>query len=78
MPNKKRHKKKKIVKTNVNKNLPGYDIKINPLGEIQSTYDIDAVNIFLNENLEDKKLKNKTKQKVDKDGEEENEGRGDP
>ena len=78
MTNKKRHKKKKIVKTNVNRNLPGYDIKINALGEIQSTYDIDAVNIFLNENLEDKKLKNKTKQKLDKDGEEEKEGHGDP
>jgi len=75
MTNKKRYKKKKIIKTNVNKNLPGYDIKIDALGEIQSTYDIDAVNTFLNENLEDKKLKNKIKRKVDKN--EENEDQDD-
>ena len=66
MSRKKRHIKKKITKTYTNRNLPGYDININAFGEIQSTYDIDDVNTFLNENLEDKKLHNKVKSKIDK------------
>ena len=42
-----------------NKNLPGFDIHINSFGEVQSTYDIDEVNAFLNKNLTNKKLKKK-------------------
>jgi hypothetical protein len=50
--------KKKIPTPDSNTRLPGFDIKINSFGEIQSTYDIDTINKFLNQNLEDKKLKN--------------------
>ena len=70
MTKKKRHIKKKTSRTFINRNLPGYDIKINAFGEIQSNYDIDAVNTFLNENLEDKKLQNKVKNKGKKRQEE--------
>jgi hypothetical protein len=60
MAKKKKVKMKKIT-PGINKNLPGFDISIDPFGEIQSTYDIDSVNTFLNQNLEDKKLKKKSK-----------------
>jgi hypothetical protein len=63
-----RKKANKIHKKEVpeeNKNLPGFDIRINSFGEVQSTYEIDEVNAFLNKNLRDKKLKNKTKEGKD-------------
>jgi len=36
--------------------LSGFDIKINEFGEIVSSYNVDKINEFLNENVEDKKL----------------------
>jgi len=38
------------------KDLKGFDIKINEFGEIESNFNIDKINEFLNKNLEDKKL----------------------
>jgi hypothetical protein len=63
-------KKKKTTekKARVHKELEGFEIKINPLGEITSNYDIDQINKFLDKNVYDKKL---TKQ-------EEEEAEGDP
>jgi hypothetical protein len=55
-------RKKKIdpeKKTSVNPELEGFDIRINPFGEIQSNFDIEEINEFLNRKLKDKKLKNK-------------------
>ncbi|MCG8310465.1 MAG: hypothetical protein MI975_23940 [Cytophagales bacterium] len=46
-------------KPDVSKELEGLDIAINSLGEIQSTYDVDKINEFLDIHVEDKKLKNK-------------------
>jgi hypothetical protein len=37
--------------------LKGFDIRINEFGQIRSTLPIDRLNDFLNENLQDKKLK---------------------
>jgi hypothetical protein len=37
--------------------LKGFDIKINEFGQIISTMPVDRLNAFLNENVEDKKLK---------------------
>ena len=48
------HKKK----PDVSKELEGLDISINSLGEIQSTYEIDKLNEFLDSHVEDKKLHN--------------------
>ena len=61
MAKKKVHKIQKMEIPEDNENLPGFDIHINSFGEVQSTYDIDEVNDFLNENLADKKLRNKIK-----------------
>ena len=51
-------KKKKITekKARVHKDLEGFEIKVNPLGEISSNYDIDTINDFLDKNVRDKKL----------------------
>lgn len=51
-------KKKKTTekKARVHKDLEGFEIKVNPLGEISSNYDIDRINDFLDKNVRDKKL----------------------
>lgn len=49
-------KMKKKGNPNVHEELKGFDITINELGEMQSTYSIDKLNTFLDENVEDKKL----------------------
>ncbi len=67
MTRKKTNKTHKKEVKEENKNLPGFDIHINSFGEVQSTYDIDEVNEFLDKNLSDKKLKKKASK--GKDGE---------
>jgi hypothetical protein len=57
MSKKKKDDSKKKAK--VHKDLEGFEIKINPLGEITSNYDIDQLNEFLNKNVQDKKLVNR-------------------
>ena len=43
----------------VHKDLEGFKIKINDFGEITTSYDVEKINAFLNENVEDKKLKDR-------------------
>ena len=57
-------KKPKKGKPEVHDELKGFDIKINEFGEIITNFDVDKVNEFLNENVDDKKLR-------DRDGQEE-------
>lgn len=54
-------KKPKIDKSlpKVHPDLEGFDIKINSFGEIQTSFDIDKLNQFLNEKTDDKKFKKK-------------------
>lgn len=60
-------KKKPIEgKPEVHKDLEGLDFKINTFGEIKSNMDLDKLNSFLNENLEDKKFVDKDKKKKKK------------
>ncbi len=47
----------------VHDELEGFDIRINSFGVMETSFEIDKLNAFLNENVEDKKL-------VDKDEEE--------
>ncbi len=49
-------KMKKKGKPKVHEELTGFDIKINAFGELQSNFEVDKINSFLNENVEDKKL----------------------
>jgi hypothetical protein len=68
-------KKPKEGKPEVHEELKGFDIKINEFGEIVSNFPIDKLNDFLNENVEDKKLKEKeeSEKKADQETEEESE-----
>lgn len=54
-------KKKSVKKTKpkVNQELEGFDIQINSFGEIVTSYDLDKINVFLDNNVDDKKLKNR-------------------
>lgn len=45
-------------KPDVSEELEGLDISINSLGEIQSTYNVDKINEFLDSHVDDKKLHN--------------------
>ncbi|MBT2556881.1 hypothetical protein J7E24_03735 [Hymenobacter sp. ISL-91] len=46
-------------KARVHKELEGFEIKVNPLGEITSNYSIEEINKFLNRHVRDKKLVNR-------------------
>ena len=49
-------KSKPARKPRVHKNLSGLEVSIDSFGEIKSTMDIEKINAFLNEHVEDKKL----------------------
>ncbi|MBC6991728.1 MULTISPECIES: hypothetical protein [Hymenobacter] len=46
-------------KARVHKELEGFEIKVNPLGEITSNYSIEEINKFLGRHVRDKKLVNR-------------------
>ncbi len=52
-------KKKESKKPKVNKDLEGFDVKIDALGEVKSNLEIDKINKFLNRNVDDKKLRDR-------------------
>jgi hypothetical protein len=60
-------KKKKSAekKARVHKDLEGFEIKVNPLGEITSNYNIDQINKFLDKNVYDKKLTKKDEDPIE-------------
>ncbi|MEQ9443646.1 MAG: hypothetical protein RIG62_31695 [Cyclobacteriaceae bacterium] len=49
----------KREKPKVNSELDGFDIKIDTFGEIQTNFDIDKINKFLNRHVDDKKLRDR-------------------
>ncbi len=49
----------KEEKPKVNKDLEGFDIKIDTFGELKSNLPIDQINKFLNKNVDDKKLRDR-------------------
>jgi hypothetical protein len=69
---KKKSAKKSKEQPKVNKDLNGFDIKINSFGEIVTSYDLDKINDFLDKNVDDKKLKSRSdllnKKKPSKEG----------
>lgn len=52
-------KKKKEQTPNVHEDLDGLDISINEFGEIKTNYKVDRINKFLDENVDDKKLRDR-------------------
>lgn len=55
---------RKRTHAKVHDSLMGFDIKINQFGEITTNLNIEILNAFLNENVEDKKLKEKYEKEV--------------
>ncbi len=51
--------KNKNKKPKVHKDLDGFELKVDAFGEIKSNMKIDELNTFLNQNVEDKKLKDR-------------------
>lgn len=47
---------KKDKKPKVHKDLEGFDIQLNEFGEIETKFNIEKINEFLDENVKDKKL----------------------
>ena len=64
-------KKPKKGSPEVHDNLKGFNIKINEFGEIISNFEIDKLNDFLNENVDDKKLRDREDLRKDKQADEE-------
>lgn len=52
-------KKKKDKSPEVHEDLEGFNININEFGEIVTNFDVDQLNNFLDENVEDKKLRDR-------------------
>lgn len=63
-------KKPKKGDPEVHDELKGFDIKINEFGEITSSFQIEELNKFLDEKVEDKKLKERDLPKEHSDEEE--------
>ncbi len=53
-------KNKKDKKPKVHPDLKDFDIKINSFGELESSHSIEQINDFLNKEVLDKKLKNRS------------------
>ncbi len=51
--------------------LKGFDIRVNAFGEMESTFEIDKLNDFLNKEVHDKKLDPKSNDEKSPDEEEE-------
>jgi hypothetical protein len=55
----KKSKQKPKNSAQAHPDLKGFNVWINPLGEIESTHSVDEINIFLNQKVVDKKLKDR-------------------
>lgn len=58
---KKKKTKPSEEKAQVHQELNGFKIQVDEFGQIQSNLNIDRMNDFLNQNVEDKKLKDRNK-----------------
>ena len=65
-------------KARVHKELDGFEIGVNPLGEITSNYSIEQINQFLGRHVRDKKLVDRAGQFGEKPGDEEAENESFP
>ena len=72
MPRKKKNKETpKSTRPSFHESLKGFDIKVNTFGEMESTFEIDRLNEFLNKEVPDKKLDHPEPKKSKKKDEEE-------
>ena len=59
---KKKIKKIEGDKPKVHDELKGFNININKFGELESSIQVDKLNEFLNENVEDKRIQDKSEE----------------
>ena len=52
-------KMKKKGAPDVHEKLKGFDISINEFGQLSSSFPVDKINTFLNDQVDDKKLTNR-------------------
>ena len=53
-------RKSKIDKApKVHPDLEGFEIKVNSFGQLETNFDIEKINEFLNKNVDDKKLRDR-------------------
>lgn len=64
-------KKKKDKNPKVHEELDGLNVNIDPFGEVKVNLNIDDINKFLDDNVEDKKLTKKQLGKKKKKGDDE-------
>jgi hypothetical protein len=65
---KKKSKVDEKKKPTVNKELKGFDITINSFGERKSAISIDDINAFLDQHVDDKKLKGRKDESESSEG----------
>lgn len=63
-------KMKNTGKADVHEDLKGFDISINPFGEMETNLSVDKLNNFLDKNVQDKKLQSQQDQQLPADQEE--------
>lgn len=59
---------KPVRKPRVHKNLAGLEVSIDPFGEIKTSMNIEKINKFLDDNVEDKKLTEQREHDLQKKG----------
>lgn len=64
-------KKKQNGDPELHKDLQGFNIRINEFGEISTNLPVDNLNTFLNENVDDKKLREQKEEEEDDSSEKE-------
>ena len=57
--NSKKGRKKAEKKPKINPKLEGFEVRVDNFGEVKTTMEIDKINAFLDEEVEDKKLVNR-------------------
>lgn len=65
-PQEKKHSEPRSSRPSFHERLSGFDIRINPFGELESTLNVDQLNTFLNDEVEDKKIGRKKSEEKNK------------
>jgi hypothetical protein len=66
MSKKEKKSAKAKAKPKVHQQLQGFEISINQFGEIKSNMNVEKINEFLNENVDDKKLLERDEEALEK------------
>ena len=62
MPRKKKKPESHVDKASFHEGLEGFDIKVNSFGQMETSFEIDKLNDFLNKQEKENKAKSKPKE----------------